>query len=333
MNWLVYQLEKLKELLRSTQRACVITHRHADLDAFACGFAAKELMNKLGLQAFLTIPEGLSHEVKTFLNKLNINYDNSNNCDASSDLIILVDVSTYAQLNEYREVIGGKTVVIFDHHEVHNISPALAVINPSATSCSEVIAEVSRGLGVALSSDTATLLIGGILSDSGRLSRARPETFEVMAWLLKLSGRDYRDIINAMTEEISFSERMARIKGLLRMKAYRINDYIICLSNVNAYESSLADTMIRSGCDVALVASEHENEVRLIGRSNKRILEKLSLAEVFNGLAQYFNGEGGGHAMAAALSIKAKINTNTLLIKALNNIEQKLGDKSTRVTI
>ena len=326
-------MEKLKELLRNTQKACVLTHRHADLDAFACGFAAKELMNKLGSQALLAIPEGLSHEVKTFLNKLSINYDDSSNCDTSSDLVILVDVSTYAQLNAYREVIGSKPVVIFDHHEVHNISSALAVINPSATSCSEIIAEISRELGITLSSDAATLLIGGILSDSGRLSRARPETFEVMAWLLKLSGRDYRDIINAMTEEISFPERMARIKGLLRMRAYRINEYIICLSNVNAYESSLADTMIRSGCDVALVASEHENEVRLIGRSNKRILEKLSLAEVFNGLAQYFNGEGGGHAMAAALSIKAKISTNTLLIKALNSIEQKLGNKSTRVTI
>ncbi|WP_243678318.1 hypothetical protein [Vulcanisaeta distributa] len=37
--------------------------------------------------------------------------------------------------------------------------------------------------------ESATLLIGGILSDSGRLSRARPETFEVLAWLLKLAGR------------------------------------------------------------------------------------------------------------------------------------------------
>ncbi|GAB6943697.1 DHH family phosphoesterase [Vulcanisaeta sp. JCM 14467] len=324
-------MEKLKELLRNTQRVCILTHRHADLDAYACGVATKELISKFGLNALLAIPEGPSREVKSFIEKLGIAHQSSGNC-GETDLVFLVDVSTYAQLNEFRDLIGDGPVVVIDHHEVRNIAPTVSIVDPGATSCSEIIAQVFRDLGIEPSGDVATLLIGGILSDSGRLSRARPSTFEVLAWLLKLAGRDYRDIVNAMAEDVSFSERMARVKGLLRLRAYRAGDYIICLSNVNAYESSLADTLIRSGCDIALVASEHEEEVRLFGRGNKRITEKISLADVFNDLARYFNGEGGGHAAAAALSVRSKIDLTTMLIKALNIIEQRLGIKASRIS-
>ena len=317
-------------MLRNTQRVCILAHRHADLDSYACGVAVKELINKFGLNGLFVIPEGPSRSVKSFIEKLGIPHQSSSNCD-ETDLVFLVDVSTYAQLNEFRNLIGNRPVVVVDHHEVRNIVPTVSFIDPSATSCSEIIAQVFRDLGIEPSSDVATLLIGGILSDSGRLSRARPSTFEVLAWLLRLAGRDYRDIVNAMAEDISFSERMARVKGLLRLRAYRAGDYIICLSNVNAYESSLADVLIKSGCDIALVASEHDEEVRLFGRSNRRIAEKISLAEVFNDLARYFNGEGGGHAMAAALSVKARIDPTTMLMKALNSIEQKLGIKASRI--
>ena len=323
-------MEKLKELLRNTQKVCVLTHRHADLDAYACGVAAKELISKFGLNALFVIPEGPSRGVKSFIEKLGIAYQSLSNC-GEVDLVFLVDVSTYAQLNEFRDLISGKPVVVVDHHEVRNVIPTISFIDPNATSCSEIIAQVFKDLAIEPSGDVATLLIGGILSDSGKLSRARPSTFEVLAWLLRLASRDYRDIVNAMAEDVSFSERMARVKGLLRLRAYRAGDYIICLSNVNAYESSLADTLIKAGCDIALVASEHDEEMRLFGRSNRRIAEKVSLAEVFNDLARYFNGEGGGHAMAAALSVKARIDPTTMLMKALNSIEQKLGIKASRI--
>ncbi|WP_243675182.1 DHH family phosphoesterase [Vulcanisaeta distributa] len=82
---------------------------------------------------------------------------------------------------------------------------------------------------------------------------------------------------------------------------------------------------------MALVASEHDNEVRLFGRCNRRIAERVSLAEIFNELARYFNGEGGGHATAAALSVKERIDITTLLFKALNSIEQKLHVKTIRI--
>ncbi|WP_243678317.1 DHH family phosphoesterase [Vulcanisaeta distributa] len=145
---MVYQLEKLRELLRNTQRACVITHRHADLDAYACGVATKELINRLGIDAILIIPEGPpSSDVKSFITKLGINYQGLGNCN-ETDLIFLVDVSTYAQLNELRNVISNKPVVVIDHHEVRNAIPTVSLIDPSATSCSEIIAQVFRELGV-----------------------------------------------------------------------------------------------------------------------------------------------------------------------------------------
>jgi len=318
-------------LLQNTRKACVITHRHADLDAYACGVAVKEMLEKLGLMTNLIAPEGTSSIVKSFLTKLSINYVAKETCDPDNELVVLVDISTYSQINEYRELIKGRNLVVIDHHAVHNIEPTLAIIDTEATSCSEIVALMLRDLGLEPSREVAELLIGGILSDSNRLSRARVSTFEVLAWLLRVSNVDYQRVLGAMSTELSFSERMARVKGLLRMRAYRINELIICLSTVNAYESSLADTMLRAGCDLALVASEHDDEVRMIGRANKKFQNILSLAELFMELARYFNGEGGGHPTAAALSVRAKIDVWTLLLKALEGIEKKLGTKVTRV--
>jgi nanoRNase/pAp phosphatase (c-di-AMP/oligoRNAs hydrolase) len=310
----------------------VITHRNADLDAYACGVAVKELLEKMGVQATLVIPEGVSQQVRLFLSRNSMRYLGGDSCSGEGSLVILVDVSTLSQINELRGFIENRRVVVIDHHEVHNVKPDLAIVDPLATSCSEIAALLFREAGFEPSIDTAKLLIGGIVSDSGRLSRARDLTFEVLAWLLRVSGVNYQELLNSMVTEAPFSERMARVKGLLRMRVYRIDDLIICLSNVNAYESSLAETMIRAGCDLALVASEHDDEVRMIGRSSRRLQGVLSLADLFNELAQYFRGEGGGHSTAAALSVKAKVDVWTLLLKALEKVESILGKRAARVT-
>jgi len=309
----------------------VITHRSADLDAYACGVAIKELLERLGLSVTLVTPEGVSQPVKSFLARNSIKYLGNESCDPESAIAVLVDVSTLSQVNELRNFVRGKRLVVIDHHEIHNIKPDLAVIDPSATSCSEIAALLFKEVGIEPSAETAKLLIGGILSDSGRLSRARDLTFEALAWLLRISRVDYQELVSSMITEVTFSERMARVKGLLRMRVYRVDELLVCLSNVNAYESSLADTMLRAGCDLALVASEHDEEVRMVGRSSKRLQGMLSLADLFSELAQYFNGEGGGHATAAALSVRARIDVWTLLLKALERFESMVGKKAVRV--
>lgn len=319
----------MRKLLGSTQSACVITHRHADLDAYACGAAAKELMEHYGIKSRLVVPEDVSAEVKNYINKLSIQLSHYGSCE-DADLMVLVDISTYSQINEFANIVSGRKVLVIDHHSVHNISPTLSIIDNNATSCSEIMAILLKELNLKPSRDTSLLLIGGIISDSNRFMRARAETFEVVHWLLNNIDVKYGSVLNALSTEISFSERMARIKGMLRLRAYRLNDTIVCLSKVDAYESSLADSLIRAGCDIALVASEHDEEVRLIGRSTRKV--NISLALILNDVAKYFGGEGGGHDAAAALSIKSRVDPWIVLIKALNIIEDRLGVKARRIS-
>ncbi len=314
-------------MLENTQSACVITHRHADLDAYACGYAMRELLEGLGIRTRLVVPEGVGAEVKSYSARLGIELSYEDSC-GDNDLVVIVDVSTSSQLNELRRYLGGKVLVI-DHHSVHNINPTLSLVDSGATSCSEIAALLMMRLGIKPSRNASLLLLGGIISDSNRFLRARVETFEVMRWLLGNVDVGYRDIIGALATEASFSERMALVKGMLRLRAYRLGELITCLSRVNAYESSLADLLIRAGCDIALVASEHDNETRMVGRASRRV--GISLAEVFGDVARYFHGEGGGHDKAAALSIGASVDPWTVLIKALNIIEEKLGIKSQRI--
>lgn len=315
-------------MLENTQGACVITHRHADLDAYACGAAVKELMEQMNIRSRLVVPEDVSVEVKNYMNRLGIKPMHVDSCD-EAELAVLVDISTYSQINELVKYVEEKKVLVIDHHAVHNINSTLSIVDKNATSCSEIISIIYRGFGMTPSKDIALLLLGGIISDSNRFARARSETFDIVHWLLSIAGANYGDIVSALSTELSFSEKMARIKGILRLRAYRLGETVVCLSRVSAYESSLADLMLRAGCDIALVASDHNNEVRLIGRSTRKV--SISLAEVFSEVARYFGGEGGGHDAAAALSIKSSVDLWTVLIKTLNAIESKLGVKAQRI--
>ncbi len=314
------------------QRVYIVTHRNADLDGYASGTALREFARSLGADAKFLVPEGPSLEVKNFLSKLNINPTHDDSPSERPDALIIVDVGSPIQLGEYRDLIQeASRIVLIDHHAAHGFKADLSIIDRSASSCSEIITLMFRELGYKPDLNTTRLLIGGIISDSGRFSRARPETFEAMAWLLKSSNVNYAEIQNAMILEPSFSERMARIKGFLRMRVYRIDDVIICLSHVNAFESSLAESMLKIGCDLVFIASEHDDEVRLIGRINKRLIGVINMAEIMKELGSELSGEGGGHVTAGALAIRGEIGLWRLLRTALKKVESRFGKRARKV--
>jgi nanoRNase/pAp phosphatase (c-di-AMP/oligoRNAs hydrolase) len=180
-------------------------------------------------------------------------------------------------------------------------------------------------VGIEPTQRVATLLLGGILSDSGRLMRARPETFEALAWLSRRLGMPYSSVVNALSRPMDWPERVARVKGILRMSAYRFgDDGVLCVSSVDAYEASVADALIKVGCDVVLVSSRHGDELRLVGRHNQRF--NLSLAKLMRKLGLALGGEGGGHDSAAVL-VLSNNEPRLVLSKLIGLIEEELSVK------
>ncbi len=314
---------RLKELLESSDKILILTHRHADTDAIASiNYLTKYLRKVLNKKVTIYIPERISKDTNILLEKLNYRIDYKCNLseviDDDYDLAVILDTSSTSQLNTKLHNFKVRNFVIIDHHYTHDeelLKIDIKIIDKDSSSTSELIYLVLKNMNYISYEDIDNiLLVAGILTDSRRLSKARVETFQVLAELLSRCGLNYEEICRLVfSREIDWSERMARIKGILRMRAFKTNHEVLCVSHVSAYESSLAKIMQDCGCDLVFILSEHDDEFRIIGRARN---SKYIIPEMLQRFVKIYEGMGGGHLSAGVVIIK-KSNVGKLSLEEL----------------
>ena len=73
------------------------------------------------------------------------------------------------------------------------------------------------------------------------------------------AGVNAQETLAMLSLPMDFSERVARLKASRRTKLFKINEWIIALSHVSAYETSAARALIELG---AHVGSRRRNKKR-----------------------------------------------------------------------
>ena len=99
-------------------------------------------------------------------------------------LVITVDTSTNARSDD-RTFLLGKQILKIDHHLRSEEVTKYAYVDPEASSVCEIITNLAMKLGWVVSQRAAELLLGGMLSDSQRLSTpaVTGDTFRAAAFL------------------------------------------------------------------------------------------------------------------------------------------------------
>lgn len=291
------ELERLRSILGGSP--AILTHRSADVDAIACAYVIYKISKHLGGNPVLVVPEGPSRHAIDLLNSYSIDLPYLTSLK-EADKLILVDVASDVQLGECSDLLrSAKEVVVVDHHKVRSLSRHVLVYGGEAGSCCELAVLLARELGVDIGRDGAILAIAGILADTGRLSRLYKTTCDALSWIIGKYGLGPQDVKFVGTEELP--SRIAKIKGLLRLRAYRANEHIICLTHVGAFEGAVAKTLLDAGCNVVVVLGVHEdvNELRILLRS-----KGVDLSEIVRKLAQEVEGKYGGHGEAAGITVE-----------------------------
>ncbi|MGC8569699.1 MAG: DHH family phosphoesterase [Caldivirga sp.] len=312
-------ISELKKLIETSQRIILATHRNPDLDSLASALLFRDYLNSLGKLSCLANNCNADKEAKQVLNRLGITLDCSQTCTCG-DLTIMFDVANKAQLEV--EICQGSRVVVFDHHEVRGIRGDLEFINPESPSTVEVVVNALREMGYTPSELMVKLTLAAILSETNRFSRATQGTFETVAWLLKVSGVNYRDALALLVRELDDSAKIALIKGSIRLIPYRAGSMIVCVTNVNAYEGLVAGKLLDIGCDAAFVVSDHGDELRVIARSRS-----INVAVILSKIAEELGGEGGGHEGAGMLVTKEKHPYVKVLNLIISKLEDLLGER------
>lgn len=314
---------------REEQRILVLCHHNADPDAVASALVLTDTLNRLGAKSRAGAADDLSSTSQTLLK--NFGLEIAVNPPLDADLVVLVDTSSLEHLGEFGaklKEVDPKLAVI-DHHKPVEEMRHLAsfyFVREDFASESELIFRLVTEMGEKLTSERASLLLAGVISDTGHFRLAKPETFEVVNALIK-AGADYGQVLKSIQLPEDISKRVAMLKAAERSEMRRVCGYLVVFSELGSFEGDAAGMFLRIGADVAFVGSDDKEKVRLSGRARPDVVKatSLHLGEIMESLGKQFGGSGGGHAGAASMNGRGKI--KDVKNQIFNILQQKLKPK------
>lgn len=158
------QIETLYDLIKANQK--IIIHRHVrpDPDALGSQYGLKYLIEaafpEKVVKAAGTVSQGLSWLAQT---------EEVTEADYTDALVIIVDTANVPRIDGSLFHLGAKLVKI-DHHPEVDQYGELQIVHTEASSCSEIIAEISEYLAerLPMTKEAAKILYAGIVGDTGR---------------------------------------------------------------------------------------------------------------------------------------------------------------------
>lgn len=328
-------LTSLVSLASQSHSIALFCHQNADPDATCSSYALQVLLHHLVPTAATKIvcPEGVSGSTKQLLENLGISVPDGKAPDGI-DLAILVDTNTLDQLGPIAEKLGEGEIpiVVVDHHHPHPDTVKIAsllIVAESASAAAEVVYMLWAAAESKLGAQEAKALLAAIFVETKHFLLATETTFEVAASLVR-AGADPRHLSELLSNPVSRSERIARLKAAGRSQLFLLGDWIIATSELGSYQSSAARALLAIGAHVAFVAGESKERVRVNMRSTEDFFRKTGVhlaRDVSIPLGKKLSGVGGGHATASGLSVKGQ--TQDVLRACVDFLRESLGPLQT----
>jgi nanoRNase/pAp phosphatase (c-di-AMP/oligoRNAs hydrolase) len=298
------------------KKILIIPHDLVDIDGLVSCFTLKYFLNQYfkDQKIFIFFSEFLKSS-RIFLERFHekfpdfsISYEE--NVDFSLfDVILIVDTNNINQIqlnNNYKIQNLGIPYVFIDHHYIVEKTgedkPNLIFENYSSTA--EIILDLFKLYDIPITTPLKILLISAILTDSGFFKHGSNKSVQNVGQLLSEEIK-IQDIFTLLKIDIDISQKVANIKGLQRLEMIREGDYLIGLTNVSSFGSSIASMLLKIGFDVGIVISKELNQSRISTRAKKRVCIKtgLNLGKILVELSKKYEGSGGGHDGAASLTV------------------------------
>ena len=184
-------LDEILKEIKQAESIVILTHETPDGDAVGSSLAMRLMLNYLGKEADVIIPE--YSRMFRFLPKaqeIKIESDIE-----KYDLAISLDCANFKRLAQNQYFENAKKTIVIDHHGSNNMYGDLNYVNPVAPACCEILAGMTKYFDIPISKDIGTCIITGIITDTGgfRYMGITPDTFEYTAELLRI-GVDIPDI-------------------------------------------------------------------------------------------------------------------------------------------
>ncbi|MEA2711381.1 MAG: bifunctional oligoribonuclease and phosphatase NrnA [Phycisphaerales bacterium] len=310
--------QQIIDTLARAKRVLVTTHVRPDGDALGSSAALVLGMKQKGVDADVLLLSHLPRKYSFIYDEAGVRHIDVEagfppvfSLDAY-DALVVVDTGTWSQLPGLKERFEKyrKLKIVIDHHLTQQDWADIKLVDTSAGSCAEIIAELLERWGVQLDSSMATALFVGIVADTGwfMFSSTRPVTLRRAAKLME-AGVDI-DRVYQLLYQNERAERIAlHTRGLAGMELLdngriavmkiRKSDFADAKAHINDTENLINVPLQIRTVEVSVLISEplDAGPVRVSLRS-KGHLDVAQFAEQFG---------GGGHARAAGLKFETSL--------------------------
>ena len=285
----------------------LLCHHNADPDAICSAYAFQSLLKQLmpKIEVEIGAAYGISRLSKHLLQYVPIDVRDQPRIE-KADAIVLLDTNTIQQLDNLAEKVktAKSPIIVIDHHATHPETEQLAtlcVTNEEASSTCEIVYNFYKQANIKPNQTEAKALFLGIAFDTRHFILANSSTLKNIAELID-SGLNVQETLPLLSLPMDLSERVARLKASRRVKLFKMNEWIIALSHVSAYQASAARALIDLGADVAAVAGQKNEKLEVSLRGTREFHKQTGIhlgKDVAKPLGEHIHGMGGGHATAA----------------------------------
>jgi phosphoesterase RecJ-like protein len=325
-------LQELLKTLKEQEASFILLlcHRSADADAVCSAYGLQGLLKRFLPNVVVEIgcPQGVNKPSKQLLMHMPITVNLKPNIE-SAEAIILVDMNTIEQLDEVADKIKKSPApkIIIDHHapsvETTQICKFCIIDEKAAANC-EIVYRLFVEAKVEPTLNEAKALFIGMAFDTRHFALANSETFAIAASLVE-KGIDAQETLAQISVPVDPSERVAKLKAAKRAKILKVEDWIIALSHVSAYQAPAAKALVDLGAHMAAVAGKKNGKVEISLRCTREFSEHTGVhlgTDIAAPLGEFLEGVGGGHAMAAGVSGKGEV--QAALKKCLSLLRHQL---------
>ena len=320
-------------LIRNSSNVVIMGHTDMDMDALGSCLGMKALCEHCRKPS-VVIYDSKDSERKTRgamtasfsreeVAKITVSPNDALDLIKSNTLVVVCDVHRPSLTTNPKVLDKATKVMVIDHHrrsEEFIDSPVFSYVEPSASSASEMVAELihycSENPRVNIPSSYATIMLSGIFMDTNyfKSKTCGIRTFEA-SMILKEFGADNSTADDFLKDEFEEYTLITRIISTLKTPYYGI---VYCLADEDDIIESATLAKVGNQCmqmrgvnAAFVIGKTGEKEVRVSCRSDGSVNVQL-LAEQLN---------GGGHFTSAAGSFK-----NTTIARVESRLLEVLNE-------
>jgi bifunctional oligoribonuclease and PAP phosphatase NrnA len=320
-------LQAVARHIQSGDDWLIVTHERPDGDAIGSSLAMAHILQGLG-KKWKFVVEGPMPPRFAYLTLFDAAVFMEDAPKTKYKNVIAVDCADMARFETVgqRYIVDGAQIVNVDHHQTNPRYGVASLVDPLAAATCELIYHLAKTLDVPLSTDLATCLYTGILTDTGGFAQPNTtrEIHQIAAALLASGVQPY-DIAEPALESRSWSQMRLVQMALNNLTVSADGKYAILYVTQGMLEGAGCNDDDAEGLvgfarcidtvEVGALFREVSGGRVKVSLRSKRVVDVARIAQSFH---------GGGHTRAAGCMLTGDL--SEVIDAVIEQVEKALSE-------